>query len=214
MTIRGEAPVGGGSNALVSLGLGCGALGLLAVVGAGAYWLTVPIRSGPPASSPVPPPAPVPVSVPVPAPVPAPEVPPAPSTATAPDESTLADLDPLTPPSSAHPAVPQIRVDDTAIDVAGLSPQIIRRIVLQHRAAVARCYEDALARTPTLGPTRVTAHFAILPDGTASEVTVDGSDDTILTTCMAAEIRRWIFPEPAGGGTVRVNYPFVLQPAE
>jgi len=126
--------------------------------------------------------------------------------------ATTIAVPPSTPPPRLPPAVsapsPAPSAAPNAIPGA-LPADVIRRVVRAHIGQVQRCYEDRLATDPTL-TARVMAHFTIAADGSVSEVSVDGSDDTILTTCIGAEVRSWTFPAPTGGGVVTVNYPFVF----
>jgi hypothetical protein len=84
-------------------------------------------------------------------------------------------------------------------------------VIRRQLGGVQRCYEDSLTSHPeVVGDVRIVAHFIIGADGRVTTATVDGSDDTVLTTCVAVRVRSWEFPAPAGGGVVGVNYPFVL----
>ncbi len=90
-----------------------------------------------------------------------------------------------------------------------LDREIIQRIVRQHRREMIHCYETELQRNPNLAG-RVVMTWVI--SGNGSVVSASVSETTLnnatVESCMAQRIRRWVFPEPTGGGIVRVNYPF------
>lgn len=90
-----------------------------------------------------------------------------------------------------------------------LDREIIQRVVRQHRREMTHCYEQELRRNPSLEG-RVVMTWVIAANG--SVVTSSVSETTLnnrnVENCMAQRIRRWVFPEPDGGGIVRVNYPF------
>ncbi len=90
-----------------------------------------------------------------------------------------------------------------------LDKEIIRRVVRQHRNEIRYCYEKQLQKNPKLSG-EVKVKFII--SGTGSVMSAVVSDSTLKNSkvqqCMTKKIRRWVFPEPKGGGTVIVNYPF------
>lgn len=197
------------SDAMLPIALGCAALMVVMCGGGGlvayAYLRAVDQASGIiGATAPIVPATPVAVPTPapvLPAPVSAPEPP---ATDVGHGGSGFYD------PSATPDPDPQAVTIHEGAEVSGaLSPEVIRRVVLRHIAEVRGCYEHALATDPGL-TARVVAHFTIGPDGRVTAATVDGSSDAALTTCIASRVRAWVFPTPAGGGTVRVNYPFVL----
>jgi len=99
-------------------------------------------------------------------------------------------------------------------EVSGsLDKDIIRRIVRAHINEVRTCYNEGLARDPSLAG-RIALKFEIGPDGKviSVEVTTDALGDDKLAECIEKAIERWKFPNPAGGGRVVVTYPFNLSP--
>ena len=185
MAPRGENGFGS-TDPTTPLVLGCAAVGALAMaLGVGAYLLLA--RPTSPTGVAAPPvPMPMPMPLPAPATALAPESPPAPA-----PPAPLAD-----PPPPIEGAIPR---------------EAIRAAVQRHLSEVRRCYEDALARDPTL-EARVVAHFVVGTDGSVRSASVDGADDVVLTTCIASRVRTWAFPAPEGGALVTVHYPFVLSP--
>lgn len=90
-----------------------------------------------------------------------------------------------------------------------LDREIIQRVVRQHRREIRHCYEQQLQRNPDLEG-RITIQWTIAPSGdvVAASVQETTMNNSQVERCMAQRIQRWSFPEPEGGGVVRVNYPF------
>ncbi|KIG11799.1 putative signal peptide protein [Enhygromyxa salina] len=110
--------------------------------------------------------------------------------------------------------VPMVR--QAAAEVVGsLDRDIIRRIVRAHINEVRSCYNAGLSRDPSLEG-RVEIGFTIdaMGDVDQSVVQTTTLSDAAVSTCIARAVKRWRFPKPDGGGTVRVTYPFLLSPGE
>ena len=99
------------------------------------------------------------------------------------------------------PGKPEIR--------GSLDKEIIARVVRQHRNEIRYCYEKELQKNPKLAG-QVTVKFTIAGTGRVIAAIVSSSTvkNSTVETCVADKIRRWVFPEPKGGGIVIVNYPF------
>ncbi|PCC68205.1 AgmX/PglI C-terminal domain-containing protein [Nannocystis exedens] len=97
--------------------------------------------------------------------------------------------------------------------VGRLDKDIIRRIVQAHVAEVRLCYNQGLARHPNLKG-RVVIDFTVGGDGKVADAASRESSvaDGAVPECITAAVRRWVFPRPEGGGSVKVTYPFVLEP--
>lgn len=95
-----------------------------------------------------------------------------------------------------------------------LDKEIVRRVIRLHLNEVKYCYEQELARRPSLGG-RVVVHFAISASGQVLTSALQSSTmgNATVETCTVQAVRRWQFPQPQGGGLVLVSYPFVLTPA-
>lgn len=93
-----------------------------------------------------------------------------------------------------------------------LDKAIIRRIVNEHAAAIRGCYEAERAHTPAL-PGKVKVRWVINEDGSVREARVTESqlNNAAVHECLVAEIKRWVFPKPKGGGIVIVSYPLVFK---
>jgi TonB family protein len=95
-----------------------------------------------------------------------------------------------------------------------LDKEIIRRTVRQHLNEVRFCYEEELARKPSLAG-RVVTQFTIGPTGKVIVSVLQSStlSAPAVESCVVAATRRWQYPAPDGGGIVTVTYPFQLAPA-
>ena len=109
------------------------------------------------------------------------------------------------------PRVPTINTVDTRV-VGALSAEAIRRVVRRHLPEVRHCYEQGLVGNPSLEG-RVTVSWIVSPTGAVQSANVVNSSlsNGRVESCVEQAVRRWTFPQPEGGGTVGVNYPFVLQ---
>lgn len=119
------------------------------------------------------------------------------------------------PPPMVHkvgavhaPEVPRFSVGD------GLDKSLVRRVIHQHLNEVRFCYEKELVKNGDLGG-RVMTQFTIAGTGRVLGASVVGStmNSPPVEHCIADSVRRWEFPQPAGGGVVVVSYPFLLQRA-
>ncbi len=92
-----------------------------------------------------------------------------------------------------------------------LDKEIIRRVVRQHRNEVRYCYEKELQKDPNLGG-KVDVKFVIAATGKVQSAVVAGSTmgNAAVEGCIAKKVKRWVFPQPKGGGIVVVKYPFVF----
>lgn len=106
--------------------------------------------------------------------------------------------------------VPKI-VPGRPVVQGSLDKEIIRRVVRQHRREIKYCYESELQKNKELQG-RVVVRFTISATGSVVSAVVKESNlkNASVENCMAGKIRRWVFPEPKGGGIVIVNYPFNL----
>ena len=93
-------------------------------------------------------------------------------------------------------------------------PDVVRRVVRAHIKDIRVCYNRGLERDPSLAG-RVAIQFTIGPEGTVKSSVVQSSTlsvaDRSTADCIAAAALQWRFPEPEGGGSVIISYPFVLE---
>src|SRR6266508_4153606 len=95
-----------------------------------------------------------------------------------------------------------------------LDKEIIRRIVRRNINQVRYCYDQALAKQPTLAG-RLVVQFTVAPMGNVLAAVVGSTTlgSPAVESCVVAAVKRWEFPKPEGGGLVIVSYPFQLTPA-
>ncbi|MGZ6144102.1 MAG: AgmX/PglI C-terminal domain-containing protein [Myxococcales bacterium] len=94
-----------------------------------------------------------------------------------------------------------------------IDPELIRRVVHDHRAQIRTCYETQLTTRPNLAGKLVSA-WTIDQSGSVTEAHTQESTlhDHTVEGCVASKIKTWRFPIPKGGGEVFVTYPFIFTP--
>lgn len=92
-----------------------------------------------------------------------------------------------------------------------LDREIIERVIRQHRREIRACYTQQLQRNPDLEG-KITVSFVVDMTGNVAKSSVSKStmNNRDVEKCITLRVRRWRFPEPKGGGVVRVNYPFTF----
>ncbi len=93
--------------------------------------------------------------------------------------------------------------------LGSLSRSEIQHVIAEHRSHIRHCYEKELAKAPQLEG-RVDISFVIGADGSVLSSKADGLDPNVAS-CLLAVIDSMTFPEPKGGGIVKVSYPFVFR---
>jgi Ca-activated chloride channel family protein len=108
--------------------------------------------------------------------------------------------------------VPTVRQAKPTV-TGSLDKDVIRRIVRAHVNEVRSCYNAALTKDPNVAG-RITIEMTIGPDGkiSTSVVAANTTTETALGQCIANAVKKWTFPKPVGGGSVKVTYPFELAP--
>lgn len=102
------------------------------------------------------------------------------------------------------------------VEVTGISPEAIRRVVLRNIGQVNRCYEQGLATNPNISG-RVVVRFVVTGGGSvlASNVREDNVGVPAVSNCIASAVQRWNFPAvPESSGPVTVTYPFMLMTSD
>lgn len=106
--------------------------------------------------------------------------------------------------------VPRIRMGKATVR-GSLDKNIIRRIIRRHLPRIRYCYERQLMVQPTLSG-RVLTRFTISSLGRVTSAKVNGLGNERVQKCLERALRSMRFPQPRGGGTIMVSYPFVFQP--
>ena len=83
--------------------------------------------------------------------------------------------------------------------------------MVRHASELRRCHEGTLSRSPRLH-NRLVVRFTIKANGTCASPSIVSSTfaDRKVGSCVLKAMRRWRFPQPAGGGDVVITYPFVF----
>lgn len=100
----------------------------------------------------------------------------------------------------------------TPVVMGALPREVIQKVINDNKAQIRYCYEIELQRDQTLEG-KVAVKWIIAATGSVEKVVV--TETTIKSArvgqCLAEKIKGWRFPQPAGGGIVEVNYPFVFK---
>jgi TonB family protein len=96
----------------------------------------------------------------------------------------------------------------------GLPRDVVAKTIRAHANEIKFCFERELQSHQTLSG-KVSITFTIGPSGDVTDASILEStlDSQTVETCMISRIRRWRFPEPAGGGVVTVNHPWIFRGA-
>jgi hypothetical protein len=129
---------------------------------------------------------------------------------------------------------PAIPGDDEKSIVGGLDKTVIDEVVRKHVRPISKCYTDELDKGAKIKG-RVATNFLIGPDGKVKRANsirkifafrenerpkpVKAPKGVLLINakvenCVLGVIKGMRFPEPLGGGTVEVDYPFNFTPAD
>jgi TonB family protein len=107
----------------------------------------------------------------------------------------------------------RVEEDDEAL-VGSLSKDEIRTVMKGNVNQVRYCYEKGLSANPSLEG-KVVVSFVIDPKGKVGTCRIAestlGNDE--VESCIREAVAGWTFPEPKGGGIVKVSYPYVLTPS-
>jgi hypothetical protein len=103
-------------------------------------------------------------------------------------------------------------VDDPPNVQGALDGETIRRIVRSHVDQVRYCYERSLVLNPGLQG-KVAVRWIIGPDGAVLSAAIETGLEANVDKCLVSRVKSWRFPSPRGGGTVVVNYPFLMKKA-
>jgi hypothetical protein len=110
-----------------------------------------------------------------------------------------------------RPKTPTIRTSEPTLN-GRLPREVVQRIVRQNFGRFRFCYEQGLAKNPSLEG-RVAVRFVIDRAGAVSTATAEpgGLSDQAVSRCVAQGFLGLSFPPPEGG-IVTVSYPIMLSP--
>ncbi len=100
-----------------------------------------------------------------------------------------------------------------AVMEEGLDRNQIQATIMRYLSQVRACYEEGLNRNPALIG-QVTMGFEVGGQGQVNFANVQRSSlgDRPVESCISAKMLGWKFPQPRGGKSVKVSYPFMLRP--
>ena len=103
-------------------------------------------------------------------------------------------------------------VEREAMIEGGLDRDQINEVIQRHIGEVRFCYEQGLQGRPELSG-RVTMRFLINGRGSVATANVARTSlrSDSVESCITQRLKAWKFPEPRGGVTVKVSYPFLLR---
>jgi hypothetical protein len=103
-------------------------------------------------------------------------------------------------------------VESEALVEGGLDRNAIAAVIQRHQGEIRYCYEQGLQTKPHLAG-RIAIRFFIGGDGIVTTANISNTSlrSTLVENCITGRLKTWKFPEPKGGVTVRVTYPFVLR---
>ncbi len=95
----------------------------------------------------------------------------------------------------------------------GLTTQEVQAVIRANLNQIRHCYEQLLQRSPNANG-KIKVAFTIGADGrvAAANIQSDTIGDAVMAGCVSGHVQRWKFPNPRGGVSVNVNYPFVFNP--
>ena len=99
------------------------------------------------------------------------------------------------------------------IIMGALDKSLIDAVIKRNMNQIRYCYTRELMKFPKLGG-KITVKFSIAKDGTVSSASTKASTmgSPAVESCINGRFQRFQFPEPKGGGTVLVSYPFIFSP--
>jgi len=98
--------------------------------------------------------------------------------------------------------------------IGGLDKDVIAKIVHRHQNEIKYCYEKELQKDPNLYG-KVAVFWVIDATGAVAKTTVAQTTmgNSSVENCILTRVQRWRFPQPKGGGIVKVTYPWIFKPS-
>ena len=113
----------------------------------------------------------------------------------------------------ARPSIEVGSAGDTVV-MGGLDKSVIDEYIKRHMPQIRACYEKELNSAGKLSG-RIATRFDISGSGRVAQagVTTSSMNNSKVEGCLIGVLKNIVFPEPLGGGTVSVDYPFNFTPA-
>lgn len=115
---------------------------------------------------------------------------------------------------SAESAGPIGRIGGDPVVLGELDRSLIDQVVKRKMNQIRYCYMHELTKDPELSG-KVVVQFVIEADGSVSSAKTKSTtmNNNSVESCINGRFMRAKFPEPKGGGSVTVSYPFVFSPS-
>jgi len=106
-----------------------------------------------------------------------------------------------------------VEPDGEPLLIGALPASAIDEVIKRNMAQIRYCYQRRLLANPKLGG-KITLRFTISGDGSVAAASVARAtlQDDAVHSCLVGRFLKMRFPEPQGGGIVRVTYPFLFSP--
>lgn len=116
-------------------------------------------------------------------------------------------------PGDGHKTTGHIADTGEPIMIGNVDRADIDRIVKKNLTRIRHCYQRELQKTPDLGG-KVKVKFVIGSDGTVKSAVTSTTTlgSPAAENCINHVFDTMVFPEPKGGGTAIVSYPFLFAP--
>lgn len=103
-------------------------------------------------------------------------------------------------------------VDDESIIEGGLDREIIAEVIRKDIGQIRYCYERQLSGNPDLYG-KILVKFSIGANGMVEtpKIGVTTLKSAMVEGCILRRVASWKFPQPKGGTTVLVSYPFLFK---
>ncbi len=104
-----------------------------------------------------------------------------------------------------------VNATDASVD-EGLTKDEVAKVIHAHLSEIRYCYESAILKDSTLAG-KVSIDFKVGGKGDVNSSLVSGTTvkDPQVGNCLANKLKAWKFPQPRGGVTVAVSYPFIFK---
>jgi outer membrane biosynthesis protein TonB len=101
--------------------------------------------------------------------------------------------------------------EETIVD-GGLDREVIAAIIKENLGQIRYCYERQLSASPDLyGKVAVRFVIGSAGDVTSQQIGATTLNNAMVEGCILRRVARWKFPNPKGGTSVIVTYPFLFK---
>jgi len=103
-------------------------------------------------------------------------------------------------------------IDEESVIDGGLDREVIAAVIKESLGQIRYCYERHLSADPNLNG-KVQVKFTIGAAGTVTtqEIGATTLKNAMVEGCILRRVARWKFPQPKGGTSVMVTYPFLFK---